>query len=100
MSHTASYHTSVTFSSEGDGYDEDFTDLQSAVDFINYWANGRPHTRAWINNVLIRIQNCVAIGDDGKPLCTNQAWHDLFATKSYPRVPTNPQTYADRGEAL
>jgi len=81
-------------------HDDDFTTLPEAVAFINYWAKGRPFTRAWINSVPIRIHNCVAVRDDGQPLCTNQAWHDLFAAESYPRVPTNPATYAAMGKPL
>lgn len=83
------YDISITFhqgTSREFGWDETHPTLQDAVDRLNTWATGSMICRAWINNKEVKVRNGAVIGTDGAAFCTNQAWHDVYAPLSYPKI--------------
>jgi hypothetical protein len=101
------YNAEIEFH-EDSHREQDCATLQEAVDLLNAWGAGHQCARVWINNVEQRRKACTVVGLDGEPLCTNEQWHAIFASEQERirpraeslRIPTNPQTYADRKEEL
>jgi hypothetical protein len=99
------YDIEITFDQGGDnehGYDETLPTLAAAVARLERLASGSMTCRAWINNKEVKIRNGCVYDNDGQALCTNQAFHDVFAAEDYPRIRarhmrpflTNPATIA------
>ncbi len=62
-------------------YEEAFQTLQAAIDYIECWAIGRGACRAWINNKEVILRNGRVVDGDGKPVCENPDWADVFAKR-------------------
>lgn len=69
------------------GYDETYPTLQTAVDRLNHLAAGHADfATVRINGKRIMTRSCKLVGYDGEAFCTNQEWHDRFASAEYPKI--------------
>lgn len=95
MTNASEYKTEVTYhlgSNRAFRHESIYSTLQEAVERIESEASGHTMLRAWINNKQVKVRNGKVLGEDNEPLCTNPAWHELFASPSeaIPAIPAKP----------
>lgn len=88
------YDASITYKigSENEyGYDQRFPTLREAADWLIHMASGHGGmVAAWINNRRVILQGGGIFDRDGGPLCTNEAWHAIFAPEDKRIKPLTP----------
>lgn len=69
--------------------DNGFDDLQAAVDWLSNMSKGHMIATGYINNVKVMCYGGRVVGKGGDVVCTNEAWHEIFAPRSE-RILPNP----------
>ena len=88
------YHIELTFHQCGDNestWEDTLPTLAAAVERLEYWATGQMPCWGWINDTKLLVSGGTVRGADGEPLCTNPAWHEIFAKPCEAVQPFRPQ---------